>query len=159
MDEELGGASGGTGLGAAAAAGGGAAAATGGAAGAGAAGGGAGGAPPAAGGEREADLEQLVGLEGQSIDCVVCMEPVVFPARRGDYCATPCDHVFHSSCLMPWLAHKMECPTCRCVCVWEEACCFCRLLAAAIRSFSPLPPHASPNPTARRSTLPEPSAR
>jgi hypothetical protein len=64
---------------------------------------------------REEELEQLVGLEGQSIDCVVCMDAVLFPIKRRDYCATPCDHVFHTACLMPWLAHKMECPTCRCV--------------------------------------------
>ena len=29
------------------------------------------------------------------------------------YMGTPCDHVFHSSCLLVWMGQKMECPVCR----------------------------------------------
>ena len=65
--------------------------------------------------QREADLGELVGEEGESVDCVVCMEPITFPCARRDYCATPCDHIFHTSCLVTWLSQKMECPTCRAV--------------------------------------------
>lgn len=48
-----------------------------------------------------------------SIDCVVCMEGVSFPCRRVGYMVTPCDHIFHTQCLRPWMTRKPECPTCR----------------------------------------------
>ncbi|KAL6055022.1 DSC E3 ubiquitin ligase complex subunit 1-like [Balamuthia mandrillaris] len=33
--------------------------------------------------------------------------------RDYDYMVTPCNHVFHSECLLRWMEFKMECPTCR----------------------------------------------
>ena len=51
--------------------------------------------------------------EAQSIDCVVCQEPVTLPIRRREYMLTPCDHLFHTGCLRPWLEQRLECPTCR----------------------------------------------
>lgn len=29
------------------------------------------------------------------------------------FMGTPCDHVFHSACLLVWMSQKMECPVCR----------------------------------------------
>jgi hypothetical protein len=29
------------------------------------------------------------------------------------FMGTPCDHVFHSGCLLVWMSQKMECPVCR----------------------------------------------
>lgn len=66
--------------------------------------------------EREAALQELVSPEDggeAAFDCVVCMDTVTFPRLRGDYMVTPCSHIFHVDCLQPWLAQKLECPTCR----------------------------------------------
>jgi hypothetical protein len=66
--------------------------------------------------EREAALQELVTPEDggdAAFDCVVCMDTVTFPRLRGDYMVTPCGHIFHVDCLQPWLAQKLECPTCR----------------------------------------------
>lgn len=47
------------------------------------------------------------------IDCVVCMESITFPVRSSTYMVTPCDHMFHTQCLRPWLEQSLQCPTCR----------------------------------------------
>jgi len=44
-------------------------------------------------------------------ECVICMSSV--DPSLYDYMITPCDHIFHSHCLLQWLEQKMECPTCR----------------------------------------------
>ena len=44
-------------------------------------------------------------------DCVICMS--VVHANDRNRMATPCDHLFHSSCLLEWMEIKLECPTCR----------------------------------------------
>ncbi len=45
-------------------------------------------------------------------DCVICMQP--FDVAGGEATAvTPCDHVYHASCLQQWMDVKLECPTCR----------------------------------------------
>jgi hypothetical protein len=64
---------------------------------------------------RQVELAEVVGAEGEVADCVVCMDQLRFPMARGEYAATPCEHVFHAGCLMPWLAQKLECPTCRAI--------------------------------------------
>ncbi|KAH3758277.1 zinc finger family protein [Pelomyxa schiedti] len=71
-------------------------------------------------------------------DCVICMcklqpdaadietggapvipanSPLAERARqemqRGTYMITPCNHMFHTECLMQWMEYKLECPTCR----------------------------------------------
>jgi len=45
------------------------------------------------------------------LDCVICMSAVVVNDRNR--MVTPCDHFFHSQCLLEWMEVKMECPTCR----------------------------------------------
>jgi len=45
-------------------------------------------------------------------NCVICMCDVE-RGRPRDHMITPCDHVFHQSCLTRWMEMKMECPTCR----------------------------------------------
>ncbi|XP_074361162.1 transmembrane E3 ubiquitin-protein ligase FLY2-like [Apium graveolens] len=46
-------------------------------------------------------------------DCVICMTPIDF-TQHPDFCmVTPCEHVFHSHCLLKWMDIKMDCPTCR----------------------------------------------
>lgn len=53
------------------------------------------------------------GVEVPGIDCLVCLDALPLPMTRQDYMVTPCDHLFHTSCLRPWLEQKLECPTCR----------------------------------------------
>lgn len=45
-------------------------------------------------------------------ECVICMSPV-HPVVSHDYMLTPCDHIFHTPCLLQWMNFKMECPICR----------------------------------------------
>ena len=47
------------------------------------------------------------------LDCVICLMPVQVTGPEADYFITPCDHVFHPSCLERWMEQKMVCPTCR----------------------------------------------
>ena len=48
---------------------------------------------------------------GNPVECVVCLDAV----REGEPVKRlPCGHVFHSSCIDPWLLEeKAVCPTCR----------------------------------------------
>jgi hypothetical protein len=45
-----------------------------------------------------------------TVDCVICCEEITSP---GEMFKTPCGHVFHNSCLTPWLLTKTTCPLCR----------------------------------------------
>lgn len=61
-------------------------------------------------------MAELITPEGggeATFECVVCMDTLAFPRLRRDYLVTPCDHIFHPECLTPWLAQRLECPTCR----------------------------------------------
>jgi hypothetical protein len=53
------------------------------------------------------------GEEAGNLDCVICMAPVDSAPLSCQRMVTPCDHVFHTSCLERWMDIKMECPTCR----------------------------------------------
>ncbi|KAI4319779.1 hypothetical protein MLD38_033339 [Melastoma candidum] len=46
-------------------------------------------------------------------DCVICMTAVDLSRYPSDRMVTPCNHYFHSGCLLRWMDIKMECPTCR----------------------------------------------
>ena len=48
---------------------------------------------------------------GNPVECVVCLDAI----REGEPVKRlPCGHVFHSSCIDPWLLEeKAVCPTCR----------------------------------------------
>lgn len=48
-----------------------------------------------------------------SLECTICMSPIESSNFSDGHMITPCDHVFHSDCLLKWMEHKMECPTCR----------------------------------------------
>lgn len=59
-----------------------------------------------------ADGDVAVEMLERAQDCVICMQP--FDVSGADSTAvTPCDHVFHASCLQQWMDVKLECPTCR----------------------------------------------
>ena len=45
-------------------------------------------------------------------ECIICYEPVDIQ-QQGLYMLTPCNHLYHDSCLQQWMKRKMECPTCR----------------------------------------------
>lgn len=64
------------------------------------------------------NLEEGVNSE----DCAICLTPVHLKpenedALQGEHIGkimkTPCGHRYHGSCLVPWMQHKMDCPTCR----------------------------------------------
>ncbi|KMZ56885.1 hypothetical protein ZOSMA_8G00290 [Zostera marina] len=42
--------------------------------------------------------------------CVVCREKMV---KWRDVCGMPCGHLFHWSCILPWLRRRNTCPCCR----------------------------------------------
>ncbi|KAK6875630.1 Transmembrane E3 ubiquitin-protein ligase 1 [Candida tropicalis] len=44
--------------------------------------------------------------------CSICLTDIDGKNRK-DYMVTPCDHVFHTSCLESWMQFKLQCPTCR----------------------------------------------
>ena len=46
-----------------------------------------------------------------SHECAVCFTSI--DLRPGEYMVTPCDHLFHPSCLQQWMEIKLECPICR----------------------------------------------
>ena len=56
----------------------------------------------------------MVGVRGRDaenpVECVVCLDAI----REGEPVKRlPCGHVFHSSCIDPWLMEeKAVCPTC-----------------------------------------------
>ena len=45
-------------------------------------------------------------------DCVICMNPVAC-RDVNERMVTPCNHFFHTKCLVRWMDIKQECPTCR----------------------------------------------
>ena len=57
-------------------------------------------------------LEADRNANGQTLDCVICYNPIDVHNRRG-YMLAPCDHIFHKDCLVQWMDVKMECPICR----------------------------------------------
>ncbi len=53
-----------------------------------------------------------VELGGLSPECVICMTEIDLDSSLKP-ALTPCNHLFHSTCLQQWMDVKMECPTCR----------------------------------------------
>jgi len=47
-----------------------------------------------------------------ALDCVICYNDIDLSKKKG-YMLAPCDHLFHTDCLMQWMDVKMECPICR----------------------------------------------
>ena len=68
-------------------------------------------AKPPCCGDNTVDFRRFAeGLRGSGDLCTVCSEPV-HPSDNA--LGTPCLHVFHESCLRPWLDQNNTCPTCR----------------------------------------------
>mmetsp|Transcript_19491 Transcript_19491/g.74795 ORF Transcript_19491/g.74795 Transcript_19491/m.74795 type:complete len:559 (+) Transcript_19491:123-1799(+) len=57
------------------------------------------------------DYYHRVDFQDEEKECVICMCAV--EPREANYMITPCDHIFHSTCLDQWMQQKMQCPTCR----------------------------------------------
>lgn len=45
-------------------------------------------------------------------DCAICLEEVKSQNLK-EVMITPCDHLFHTNCLMTWMEHQLKCPVCR----------------------------------------------
>ncbi|ETO30526.1 zinc finger, C3HC4 type domain-containing protein [Reticulomyxa filosa] len=43
--------------------------------------------------------------------CAICFDPI--KKNAPNVMVTPCDHVFHDECLLPWMKRQLTCPTCR----------------------------------------------
>lgn len=52
----------------------------------------------------EIDLVDL-----QSVECLICYEPCVFPSIK----QLECHHIFHIKCIDKWLQKNPNCPLCR----------------------------------------------
>lgn len=48
--------------------------------------------------------------------CAICLEDF---EPREEVMLTPCKHVFHEDCIVPWVGSKGQCPVCRFV-IYEE---------------------------------------
>eukprot|EP01132_Coremiostelium_polycephalum_P008044 gene8044-9892_t len=56
----------------------------------------------------------ITNKESEEQGCVICMNDVeANSSTYGEIMTTPCNHLFHSKCLLQWMEFKMECPTCR----------------------------------------------
>lgn len=53
--------------------------------------------------------------EGHRIEATTNIFDRILKKRRNTLMITPCQHIFHSPCLLRWAETKMECPTCRAV--------------------------------------------
>ncbi|MQL91614.1 hypothetical protein Taro_024228 [Colocasia esculenta] len=54
----------------------------------------------------EADDDQ----KEESKDCAVCLETF---AANEQVMMTPCNHMFHNDCIVPWVKSRGQCPVCR----------------------------------------------
>ena len=49
--------------------------------------------------------------DDDGIDCVICTCNVALVGR--EYMLTPCNHIFHCTCIKTWLLQNNSCPVCR----------------------------------------------
>ncbi|KAI4323331.1 hypothetical protein L6164_022946 [Bauhinia variegata] len=52
----------------------------------------------------------LAELDPSGVLCAVCKDPICVDAEAKQL---PCKHLYHSDCIIPWLAHHSSCPLCR----------------------------------------------
>lgn len=50
-------------------------------------------------------------VEDSQIQCAVCFEK--FNLNESGVRKLPCDHLFHDTCIFPWLQSNASCPICR----------------------------------------------
>lgn len=80
--------------------------------------------------DSRSENQPLIGSGEISVDCAICMNPVIIPmvpkdqiswaksnptsilARRR-YMVTPCRHVYHTECMEHWMRARLQCPICR----------------------------------------------
>ncbi|KAI9122380.1 hypothetical protein K1719_007069 [Acacia pycnantha] len=67
------------------------------------------------GGKKGASPETVVGLPAVEVkesgrECVICKEEMKVGK---EVCELPCEHLFHWSCILPWLSNSDTCPCCR----------------------------------------------
>ncbi|KAF0918586.1 hypothetical protein E2562_025178 [Oryza meyeriana var. granulata] len=71
------------------------------------------GAPPAATSFIESLTSVIISASHQTngdVICPVCKDPIPTRARAKQL---PCMHLYHSSCILPWLSSRNTCPVCR----------------------------------------------
>ncbi|CAO3614440.1 unnamed protein product [Mucor fragilis] len=50
--------------------------------------------------------------------CIICLQPLI---SSGDHPAViPCGHVYHKSCLQPWVREHRNCPLCKKACSHQK---------------------------------------
>ncbi|KAK4520220.1 uncharacterized protein ATC70_008351 [Mucor velutinosus] len=50
--------------------------------------------------------------------CIICLQPLI---AGGDHpAAIPCGHVYHKSCLQPWIREHRNCPLCKKACTQQK---------------------------------------
>lgn len=64
---------------------------------------------------KEMENKEKKNEEGKS--CAVCLEDFV---PKQEVMVTPCKHMFHEDCIMPWLKSQGQCPICRFVICEKE---------------------------------------
>ncbi|KAH9314912.1 hypothetical protein KI387_023539 [Taxus chinensis] len=76
---------------------------------------GGGGAPPASKTSVDA-LETVMNIGGdggRALCCAVCKEDFGGGGGGAEVKKMPCQHMYHSECILPWLARHNSCPVCR----------------------------------------------
>ncbi|CCH62808.1 hypothetical protein TBLA_0I01490 [Henningerozyma blattae CBS 6284] len=60
--------------------------------------------------------------KNHTVDCTICMSEVPVYIQdieethnidKDTYMITPCNHIFHTTCLENWMSYKLQCPVCR----------------------------------------------
>ncbi|KAG1106654.1 hypothetical protein G6F42_016663 [Rhizopus arrhizus] len=49
-----------------------------------------------------------------AFQCIICLQPLI--ASGDQPAAIPCGHVYHKSCLHPWVREHRNCPLCKKAC-------------------------------------------
>jgi len=59
-------------------------------------------------------MEEGGGGDAGGGECAICYQVIdIDRESSANYMLTPCDHLFHTTCLERWMEQKLECPICR----------------------------------------------